>query len=85
MRGCGADLFCHRFQNPATGEPLGDIPIASEDVIDKAVAAAEEAQVRWAKVSARKRSAIVRRFATLMDQNKKRLAEVRPLLPTNQS
>ena len=57
-------------QNPATGKFLADIYVAEQDDIDRAVSAAEKAQVAWARVPARRRSAIVRKFASLMDENK---------------
>ncbi|KAJ3528856.1 hypothetical protein NM208_g10015 [Fusarium decemcellulare] len=64
------------LSNPATGDALGDIPIAQKDDINNAVAAAEKAQLEWAKVPARRRSAIVRQFAAIMDKNKHRLSEL---------
>ncbi|KAE8401870.1 Aldehyde/histidinol dehydrogenase [Aspergillus pseudonomiae] len=44
--------------------------------IDKAVAAAEKALPGWARLPARKRAAIIRKFAALMDENKHKVSEV---------
>ncbi|KAL2835660.1 aldehyde dehydrogenase domain-containing protein [Aspergillus pseudoustus] len=62
--------------NPATSALVADIPIAEEDDIDRVVAAAEKAQPAWARLPARKRAAVIRKFADLMDQNKDRLSEL---------
>ncbi|KAL7756835.1 hypothetical protein ACKLNR_013828 [Fusarium oxysporum f. sp. zingiberi] len=64
------------LSSPATGEFLGDIPIAQDQDINNIVAAAEKAQVQWAKVPARRRAAIMRTFAALMDENKHKLSEL---------
>lgn len=56
---------------------VAHVPIAEQDDIDKAVAAAENAQPGWANLPARKRAAVIRKFAALIDENKHKLSEVR--------
>ncbi|HEY6869205.1 MAG TPA: aldehyde dehydrogenase family protein, partial [Novosphingobium sp.] len=52
--------------NPATGEPLGELPHATPAELDEALAAAERAFPQWAATSPLERSAILRRAAGLL-------------------
>lgn len=52
--------------NPATGEPLGDIPIAGEAEVRAAMAAARAAQPPWAARPIDERIAVLRTFRRVM-------------------
>ena len=51
--------------NPATGEVLGQLPHASREDLDRALAAAQRAFATWKKTSPLERSAILRKVAEL--------------------
>jgi succinate-semialdehyde dehydrogenase/glutarate-semialdehyde dehydrogenase len=51
--------------NPATGEVLADLPHASRDDLDKALAAAQRAFEQWKRTSPLERSAILRKVGQL--------------------
>src|SRR5215213_5195075 len=51
--------------NPATGEVLGQLPHASREDLDRALAAAQRAFQSWKKTSPLERSAILRKVAQL--------------------
>jgi succinate-semialdehyde dehydrogenase/glutarate-semialdehyde dehydrogenase len=51
--------------NPATGEVLGQLPHASREDLDRALAAAQRAFQTWKKTSPLERSAILRKVAQL--------------------
>ncbi len=51
--------------NPASGEVLGQLPHASREDLDRALAAAQKAFVTWKKTSPLERSAILRKVAEL--------------------
>ena len=52
--------------NPATGELLGDVPVAGAAEVEAAVQAAREAQPRWAALSGAERARILRRAADIL-------------------
>ncbi len=52
--------------NPATGEPLGDVPIMSAEQVKAAVAAARTAQREWAKLPIETRCRRVSKFADVL-------------------
>lgn len=52
--------------NPASGESLARLPIASRDDLDDALASAERAFVGWRKTSALERSNILRKAANII-------------------
>ncbi len=62
--------------NPATGERLGEHACASASEVRAAVAAARRAQPAWAAMGVRARSAVLRRFAGLLLENKEKVASV---------
>jgi succinate-semialdehyde dehydrogenase/glutarate-semialdehyde dehydrogenase len=62
--------------NPATGEPLAEYPVASAEDVSAAVARAREASRWWAKVPLARRSAVLRRVAGLLNEEKEKLARV---------
>jgi acyl-CoA reductase-like NAD-dependent aldehyde dehydrogenase len=49
--------------NPATLAPLGRVPDASASDVDRAVQAAAEAQLDWARLSVWERAGVLRRLA----------------------
>ena len=51
--------------NPASGEVLGQLPHASREDLDRALAAAQRAFTTWKSTSPLERSAILRRVAEL--------------------
>ena len=60
--------------NPATGQPVGSVPLCGSAETVRAIAAAEVAQRAWARRPARERSAILRRLNDLMLANQDDLA-----------
>lgn len=60
--------------NPATGEVIGQLPTATEQDIDDALRAADEAFATWSQTSAWHRDAILKKAAALIDQRRDRLA-----------
>ena len=57
--------------NPATGETIGRLPLASDADLDRALAGAGEAFPAWRKVSAVERGRILRRAADLIRERVK--------------
>ena len=62
--------------NPATGERLGDVPIAGPAEVEAAVHAAREAQPAWAALAGAERARILRRAAALLRERNDALAEL---------
>jgi betaine-aldehyde dehydrogenase len=62
--------------NPATGEVLASVRIASEAAVDAAVRAARAAQPAWAALSGTERGRVLRRAADLLRQRNDELAEL---------
>src|SRR5690349_8730896 len=52
--------------NPATGEPIGEVPDMSADEVRAAVAKARAAQKEWAKLPLETRSRKVAKFADVL-------------------
>lgn len=66
--------------NPATDEPLCDVPLGDARDIDLAVDASEQAlKGPWGKTSAGERAAVLRRLANLIDKNREALARLETL------
>src|SRR5262249_8919343 len=51
--------------NPATGDPIGDVPHADKADLDRALAAAEKGYKAWRKVSAYDRDKLMRKAADI--------------------
>src|SRR5215467_4917307 len=51
--------------NPATGDPIGDVPHADKADLDRALAAAEKGYKAWRKVSAYDRYKLMRKAADI--------------------
>jgi succinate-semialdehyde dehydrogenase/glutarate-semialdehyde dehydrogenase len=62
--------------NPATGQPLGEYPIATTAQVADAVASARQAQLWWSQTPLLRRSAVLRRLAKLLVAEKESLARV---------
>ncbi|MGC2967763.1 NAD-dependent succinate-semialdehyde dehydrogenase [Paraburkholderia aspalathi] len=62
--------------NPATGEVLGFVPVATQQDLQMAVEAASKAFAHWKKRTAFDRSRILRRIADLVRERKDRLAVI---------
>lgn len=60
--------------SPVTGETLAEAPNASPDDVDRAVAAAREAQPRWAALSAWDRARICHAIADLITERREEFA-----------
>lgn len=60
--------------NPATGQVIARVPLASADDVDAAVAAARVAFPGWADTPPLKRARILFRFKALLEQHQDRLA-----------
>lgn len=58
----------------ATGDKLGEVGSASTDDLDRAVAAAHEAQREWAALPYLARAGVMRKAAALLEENPERLA-----------
>jgi acyl-CoA reductase-like NAD-dependent aldehyde dehydrogenase len=61
-------------RDPATGELLATLPVASEADVDAAVAAARDAQPAWAAVDPTRRTRLLIRLAELVDEHAGELA-----------
>ena len=65
--------------NPATGEPIVDVPEASTDQVDAAVQAAEKAFVTWSRTTPAQRSALLLKLADAIDRHAKDIAGLESL------
>lgn len=68
-------------EDPSTGGQVTEIPLATADDVDSAVAAAKHAmnQGEWSKTSPRGREQVLRRIAELIRENAQTLAEIESL------
>lgn len=62
-------------RNPATGEVIAKVPLATPAELDAAVEKAADAQKEWAKVNPQRRARIFMKFGALLNENMDRLAE----------
>ena len=65
-----------RIVNPATGETITEVPEASPDQIDAAVAAAERAFPAWARTTPAERSAMLARIADALEARAEEFAKL---------
>src|SRR5881392_1522204 len=65
--------------NPATGDPIGNVPHAEKADLDRALAAADKGFRQWRKVSAFERYKIMRKAADLMRQRLDEIATIMTL------
>src|SRR3954452_13133041 len=62
--------------NPATGEPVGTVPVATREDLDEALEAAQRGFRTWKAVSAYERSKIMRKAAELLRQRVDEIARI---------
>lgn len=62
--------------NPATGEILAEVPISTQEDLEKAVDAAKKAFVLWKKVAVPQRSRILFKYQQLLIENREELAKL---------
>ncbi|MEI5675246.1 MULTISPECIES: aldehyde dehydrogenase family protein [unclassified Nocardioides] len=67
-----SDLFT--LVNPATAVPIQDVPLASLEETDAAIAAAHEAFASWRAVAPGERARLLRSFAAVVDAHVEELA-----------
>ncbi|WP_343559891.1 betaine-aldehyde dehydrogenase [Kiloniella sp. b19] len=66
-------------RNPATGEVLAEVQIASQADVDKAVASAKEGFAVWSQMSSAERSRILRKAQDILRERNDELAEIEVL------
>ena len=69
----------HKVINPATEEVLAELPLASTDDLDDALAAAHEGFAKWRRTPAVERSKILERVAQLMHERADRIGALMSL------
>ncbi len=62
--------------NPATGEIIARVPLASPAELDAAIASAEKAQIGWAATNPQRRARVMMKFGDLINANMDKLAEL---------
>ncbi|MBY0299067.1 MAG: NAD-dependent succinate-semialdehyde dehydrogenase [Methylobacterium sp.] len=67
------------IQNPATGDTLAQLAVASRDDLDAALAAADRGFAAWRKVSAFERSKVLRKAADLLRARADEIARIMTL------
>ncbi len=73
----GSELFT--TLNPATGEVLAQVQVASQQDVDRAVASAQAGQRVWAGFTAMQRSRVLRRAVDLLRERNDELADMETL------
>ncbi len=63
-------------RNPATGEVIYKVPLASQSELDAAVERAAIAQKEWAKVNPQRRARVFMKFGALINEHMDELAEI---------
>ncbi len=62
--------------NPATAQPVTDVPLADEAETDAVIERAHESFASWRAVAPGERAALLRRFAAVVDDHVEELAEL---------
>ena len=62
--------------NPATGEVIARVPLATPAELDAAIASAAEAQIAWAATNPQRRARVMMKFGQLINDNMEMLAEL---------
>ena len=62
--------------NPATGEAIAKVPLATLEELNDAVAKAAEAQIGWAKTNPQRRARVMMKFGALINEHMDELAEL---------
>lgn len=75
----GGDLISTGSEDliePATGKPFATVALGTKEDVDRAVAAAKQAQAEWGKLSYGERSAALLKFADALEANSENLARL---------
>jgi betaine-aldehyde dehydrogenase len=72
----GTAAHTHEVLNPATGEVVATVDLASADDVDRAVVAARAAFAPWAHTAPAERSTILHRFASILTERAEEFARV---------
>jgi acyl-CoA reductase-like NAD-dependent aldehyde dehydrogenase len=75
----GTSDAVHRLISPVTGEHIANVPLASAADIDRAVAAAREAQDEYRHWSAFERAELLHRIAEAVEQDVEEIARIQTL------
>ncbi|MHA7868907.1 MAG: CoA-acylating methylmalonate-semialdehyde dehydrogenase [Salipiger thiooxidans] len=62
--------------NPATGEAIAKVPLATLEELNDAVAKAAEAQIGWANTNPQRRARVMMKFGALINEHMDELAEL---------
>lgn len=62
--------------NPATGENVVEVSLSDESAVDEAVAAAQSAQKKWARVPAPQRAEVLYEVGRLMQEQKEEISQL---------
>ena len=62
--------------NPATGEVIARVPLATPAELDAAIQSAAKAQIAWAATNPQRRARVMMKFGDLINQNMDMLAEL---------
>lgn len=62
--------------NPATGEAIASVPLATKDEVKEVIAAAQAAFPAWRDLSVAKRAEVVQRFRYLLSENKEKVMSI---------
>ena len=62
--------------NPSTGQVQAQVPLGDHALLDRAVATAQAAQVKWAATNPQRRARVLFKFKELIEQNMQSLAEL---------
>ena len=72
----GGGRRTHRVINPATGETLGELPLADPADLDRALETAVEGFRIWRNTPAQQRAAVLQGAARLMLERQEELARI---------
>lgn len=61
---------------PATGQPIGQIPMAGDDDVEQAISAAKNAGIEWSSLTGAERGRILMKAAELLRKRNRELAEL---------
>ncbi|KKW92011.1 NAD-dependent succinate-semialdehyde dehydrogenase [Sphingobium chungbukense] len=75
-RVAAGDRATHRVINPATGETLGELPLATAADLDRALEAAQRGFRRWRNSSAQERAAVLQGAARLLMERADTIARI---------
>jgi betaine-aldehyde dehydrogenase len=71
-----ADGATEEVLNPATGEPIAEAPLSSEEDVNRAVAAAKKAFETWSVATPAERSTALLKLADLIEEHSDEIAEL---------